>query len=283
MIFIVPKMEGMANQVQTNVQENQKKEKEKQQQQQQQELVNPLAKNYGDNYNHFDQTSTPGLFHGSDGGTASIVKTLTDNYIVVTKRNGTTETYNMDVDRTYRSVNGGHAIVKEGNKVIELTLPDGSQIRYDSEQANVHRGFDDTINQYVKDSIQHLSDISNVNNQFSTTSFDNHAYLSSLPKGIPRSQIPDGEEDLYILKSQVVPPVCPRCPDPVIVHNPYDNNNRNNNQNNQNNNCSNNFNPDYSTGTTLAGMGIGSRYNYSALDDSVKPMPMLADFSGFGS
>ena len=37
-------------------------------------------------------------------------------------------------------------------------------------------------------------------------------YNSSLPKGIPRSQIPSGEEDMYILKSEVVPPVCPRCP-----------------------------------------------------------------------
>ena len=30
--------------------------------------------------------------------------------------------------------------------------------------------------------------------------------------GIPSSQIPSGHEDLYILKSQVVPPVCPACP-----------------------------------------------------------------------
>ena len=33
--------------------------------------------------------------------------------------------------------------------------------------------------------------------------------------GIPRTQIPEGDEDLYILKSQVVPPVCPVCP-PVM-------------------------------------------------------------------
>ena len=42
-----------------------------------------------------------------------------------------------------------------------------------------------------------------------TTSND---YYSSLPPGIPASQIPPGDEDLYILKSQVVPPVCPVCP-----------------------------------------------------------------------
>jgi hypothetical protein len=41
---------------------------------------------------------------------------------------------------------------------------------------------------------------------------NNSEYYSSLPPGIPGSQIPHGQEDLYILKSQVVPPVCPVCP-----------------------------------------------------------------------
>ena len=33
-----------------------------------------------------------------------------------------------------------------------------------------------------------------------------------IPGGIPGSQIPPGQEDLYILKSEIVPPVCPACP-----------------------------------------------------------------------
>jgi len=40
--------------------------------------------------------------------------------------------------------------------------------------------------------------------------FDNdYDYSSSLPPAIPASQIPSGQEDLYILKSEIVPPVCP--------------------------------------------------------------------------
>lgn len=35
-------------------------------------------------------------------------------------------------------------------------------------------------------------------------------YRSS--QGIPASQIPGGQEDLYMLKSEIVPPVCPACP-----------------------------------------------------------------------
>lgn len=32
-------------------------------------------------------------------------------------------------------------------------------------------------------------------------------------QGIPRSEIPEGDEDLYIKKTEIVPPVCPKCPD----------------------------------------------------------------------
>ena len=34
--------------------------------------------------------------------------------------------------------------------------------------------------------------------------------------GVPRSQIPSGDEDLYILKSEIVPPVCPACPSSAV-------------------------------------------------------------------
>ena len=32
-------------------------------------------------------------------------------------------------------------------------------------------------------------------------------------QGISKKDIPDGDENLYILKSEIVPPVCPKCPD----------------------------------------------------------------------
>ena len=35
---------------------------------------------------------------------------------------------------------------------------------------------------------------------------------SALPPGIPKEEIPEGDEDLYIKKSEIVPPVCPKCP-----------------------------------------------------------------------
>jgi len=39
-----------------------------------------------------------------------------------------------------------------------------------------------------------------------------NSYYSTMPPGIPANQIPPGQEDLYILKSEIVPPVCPACP-----------------------------------------------------------------------
>jgi hypothetical protein len=35
---------------------------------------------------------------------------------------------------------------------------------------------------------------------------------SNTQEGIPKSRIPPGQENLYILKSEIVPPVCPACP-----------------------------------------------------------------------
>jgi hypothetical protein len=46
----------------------------------------------------------------------------------------------------------------------------------------------------------------------STSSSTNYDYSNSLPPGVPRSMIPPGQEDMYILKSEVVPPVCPALP-----------------------------------------------------------------------
>ena len=43
-----------------------------------------------------------------------------------------------------------------------------------------------------------------------------YPYDSVYPPGIPKSQIPPGQDDLYILKSQIVPPVCPAPP--VVIN-----------------------------------------------------------------
>jgi hypothetical protein len=39
-------------------------------------------------------------------------------------------------------------------------------------------------------------------------------------RGIKRHEIAEGEEDMYILKSEIVPPVCPKCPDSAACPRP---------------------------------------------------------------
>jgi len=131
-------------------------------------------------------------------------------------------------------------------------------------------------------------------------------YSNLAAEGIPKSQIPPGYEDLYILKSAIVPPVCPvcpassacpreekcppcpacaRCPEPsfeckkVPNYNSVSNNNNNNflpfaNYNSVNNNNNNNFSP---------------FHNFNSLNNDnndngnkTLPVPVLNDFSSFG-
>jgi len=45
--------------------------------------------------------------------------------------------------------------------------------------------------------------------------YDNNEEYDNKEKFISSDKIPAGKEDLYILKSQIVPPVCPACPNVV--------------------------------------------------------------------
>lgn len=87
--------------------------------------------------------------------------------------------------------------------------PGGQQQRQpgESEGEYIDQIHDQYANNYNKD-------VSN-NNSDNQTNNEDRSSPHYNPNGIPRSQIPEGDEDLYILKSQVVPPVCPACP-PVL-------------------------------------------------------------------
>jgi hypothetical protein len=101
-------------------------------------------------------------------------------------------------------------------------------------------------------------------------------YNSSLPPGIPKSQIPPGQEDLYILKSEIVPPVCPVCPTCPS----YSINNSSNQQQQQTQQkcppcpaCARCPEPSFECKKVP---------NYSAIDNNYLPVPVLNDFSTFG-
>jgi hypothetical protein len=95
-------------------------------------------------------------------------------------------------------------------------------------------------------------------------------YYSSLPQGIPANQIPSGQEDLYILKSQVVPPVCPACP-------AYKNNSNNDPDNPPK--C-----PPCPACARCPEQPFECKKvpNYNAINDNYLPQPIINDFSSFG-
>lgn len=53
--------------------------------------------------------------------------------------------------------------------------------------------------------------VNQINNKLSNNN-NNYYNPQSDISGIPKRNIPPGQEDLYILKSNIVPPVCPVCP-----------------------------------------------------------------------
>ena len=245
-----------------------------------------------DNYNHYNGTSIPSVFYGPDGGTAKVIQTPNNNTIVITNKNGTTEIYYIDTNSTDASVstyygpNGGSAKMitdSNGNKSVQITTPDRSKIVYTGENVYTYDSQDDTINQYDVDNNTTGTDVSastyygpyggEVNtvtgpagNTYST--YDPSAYYNSQSNGIPRAKIPPGDEDLYILKSQIVPPVCPKC-SPVVK-------------------CSDNFDatkcpPCKPCGRCeLPPFECVKRPTYNAFNPDIMPVPILSSFSSFG-
>jgi hypothetical protein len=90
-------------------------------------------------------------------------------------------------------------------------------------------------------------------------------YYSTLPPGIPASQIMPGDEHLYILKSEIVPPVCPACPafpSASVVNNPP---------------------PCPPCGRCPESPFECKKVpNYNAVNSETMPVPVLNDFSSFG-
>jgi hypothetical protein len=247
-----------------------------------------------DNYDHYNKTSYPSIFYGPQGKTGKIIQTPNNNTIVITNKNGTTEIYYIDKnsttdpkDSTYYGTNGGSAKIitdTDGKQTIEITTPNGSKIVYGEDNVYDYNSQDDIINQYDVHYNTTGSDISasTYNGPYggkATTvtgpagntysSYDSSAYYNSLPQGIPRNQIPTGDEDLYILKSQVVPPVCPKCPS-VIQQ------------------CPDNFDVTKCPPCPPCSRCPESPWeckkvpNYNAFNQNYMPVPVLTDFSGFG-
>jgi len=107
--------------------------------------------------------------------------------------------------------------------------------------------------------------MSDYSSGYSSSYNDNNQYNSSLPKGIQARMIPPGQEDLYILKSEVVPPVCPACPSSAACP--------------RTEKC-----PPCPACARCPEPSFECKKvpNYNAVNDQYLPMPVLSNFSTFG-
>lgn len=251
------------------------------------ENVNHDTSTNYDNYNHYSGEFENVTFHGPDGGTAQVVKTPDENTIVITYKNGITEIYYIDTNgtdvETYTGPNGNTAKVvtdNTGKKAVEITFSNGSKIYYYSGNAYSYNSNTGNINHY--DTYEPYDGVSatsytgpagNTATKYtgpagnSATTVQKDEYYNSLPEGIYKWQIPQGEEDKYILKSQVVPPVCPKCPDVQ---------------------CNNTFDESKCPACPACARCPEPNFtcekvpNYNAFNPKTMPLPVLSDFSNFG-
>jgi len=198
-----------------------------------------------DNYNHYNGNSYPTTFYGPNGGTATFSNAYGQYSITVTNSNGTTIIYTNNAiisngtpgigaiaNQTLYSQAGGSVRIFTNAKsqyALEVTQANGNTIIYTANNnytynysQNGNSGSTGNNTYPYSNNVQSGFEYSRKNNYNyyenennggagagPNSLNENGIYNSTMPRGIPRSMIPLGQEDLYILKSEIVPPVCP--------------------------------------------------------------------------
>ena len=197
-----------------------------------------------DNYNHYSGSSsqlTNGTtFYSKNGGSVKVsIQSDGKLFLIVTLSKGD-KTINFikssSKDLEFYGPNGESALVINdyGHNAIKITTSNGTYIYTTNTPSSYHDNHSDynknfstykdtslttygstgVIGSNPKTNNEAYSGSSSTTTSSSSKSSpsSSYNYSNSLPQGIPRSQIPRGQENLYILKSEIVPPVCPACP-----------------------------------------------------------------------
>lgn len=195
--------------------------------------------------NYYDNNRNVTSYYGPNGATATVVNTNNGQQAIKVKTSSGTYYYNISgqesnytdsstqyygstgyTTQTYDGAYGGIAgsvTGPRGNTAYYAEGPNGNTVAGTTDNGYSSNGY--SSNQYYG---PHGGSAGSVTGPRGNTGYyaegpagntvvggaNNDDYYSSFPPGIPRSQIPEGQEDLYILKSQIVPPVCPTCPSP---------------------------------------------------------------------
>jgi hypothetical protein len=182
---------------------------------------------------------TQTIYYGPNGGSARVVSNGSQFIIEITDQNGVKTVYSSNSNTTYSSgsgsgsasitntiyygPNGSSAHVVKNNStgqyIIEVTDSYGNKLVYSStgnnaytNTANMEPYYYNGYNyNYYSEPTTTASAGSVTGPNGNTAAYATGPYGNNVA-GVSGSAIPPGDEDLYILKSQVVPPVCPACP-----------------------------------------------------------------------
>jgi hypothetical protein len=249
--------------------------------------------------NTTNNTITQTIYYGPNGGSARIISNGSNGQYVIeiSDANGRKVVYSSRTntaytngsgqsitDTIYYGPNGGSARVvsngSTGQYVIEVTNANGERVVYNSSTNTAYTNASTTsITEPYYYNGYNYNYYSNPNTGGSAGSVTgpngNTAAYATGPngntvagvetQGIPASAIPYGDEDLYILKSQVVPPVCPACPSSATCPRQEP--------------C-----PPCPACARCPEPSFECKKvpNYNNMNDNYLPMPVLNDFSTFG-
>lgn len=254
-----------------------------------------------DSYDHYSGSYS--TTYTGDNGTATVTKISDKGKLITVNDSGSIKLYYVPNSgakgTTKNGPNDGTATIVtngSGSAYVLITMPDGTKYTY---YTDYNKNQNQNQSQSQTNDTSSQGDVNNLNSPGTdyanayvytgpggnsagavTTPAGNtyvgtnantnsYSYYNSLPPGINANQIPPGQEDLYILKSQVVPPVCPKCPDPIIQSND-------------------------STDITKCppcppcarcpepAFDCKKVPNYNAFNPDYMPVPVISDFSGFG-
>jgi len=185
-----------------------------------------------DNYNHYNGTGqliNGAVYYGPNGGRATVIAGSNGGMAIriVFPNDPTPIVYNNVSVNTWQGPNGTATLAQstDGSAALKVTLNNGTTYIYtinpasSSESNNTGSGSGaDTANYETT----YYASTGSPPPQSNYYAYDQPPPppppstppppLGATDGGIPRSMIPPGQEDLYVLKSSIVPPVCPACP-----------------------------------------------------------------------
>jgi hypothetical protein len=178
-------------------------------------VINGGGSNGGDYSHYYPGINIPTTYY-ANGKTLRVIYANGVYYITVTDPVSGTIYYTSTAATDQASLtkymftgtNGGSAVVYayNGSYAAKVTYPDGQVVIYTASGPTVNN------NSEMYNNNTNTTETPYTPTTASVAYNNGYDYSSSEPQGVSRSNIPEGDEDLYMLKSQIVPPVCPACP-----------------------------------------------------------------------